>query len=47
MARFNLIALAVILALGVAFIALAVVNTGTDIAKNLPGPMNMWLLATL
>lgn len=47
MARFNLIALAVILILGVAFLALATVNTGTDIAKHLPGVMKMWLLATL
>lgn len=47
MARFNLIGLAVIFVLGAVFIVVAVANTGTDIAKNLAGPMKMWLLGTL
>ena len=48
MARFNLIALAAILALGVAFLALAAANTGSGyIARHLPGVMKMWLLVTL
>ena len=47
MARFNLIALAAMMVLGVAFIVLAIANTGTGIAPHLPGVMKFWLLATL
>jgi len=49
MARFNLIALGVILVVGVALIALIAPKVGAgDITKHLiPGIMQMWLLATL
>lgn len=47
MVRFNLIGLAVIFVLGVAFVALAASNTRSGIARNLSGPMQMWLLGTL
>ncbi|UCD50922.1 MAG: hypothetical protein JSW27_25780 [Phycisphaerales bacterium] len=48
MARFNLIAWAVILVLGAVFVALAAANVGAgDVARQLPGVMKMWLLATL